>query len=136
MQTLAIDLETYSSVDLRKCGLYKYVESPDFAILLFGYAFDHEPVQVVDLAQGEHIPAQVQLALEDPKITKTAWNAAFEIACLSKHFSRQLDPAQWSCSMVHSYYLGLPGSLDTAAKSLKLAAGKDPARREPSIPAI
>ncbi len=129
MHPLAIDLETYSSINLRTCGLYKYVESPDFAVLLLAYAFDDEPVRIVDVAQGEEIPKPIKDALDDPSIIKTAWNAAFEIACLSKHFGKQLYPGHWCCSMVHSYYLGLPGSLEAAAKSLNLAAGKDPAGR-------
>ena len=118
MSTLRIDLETYSPVDLKKCGAHKYVESDDFQVLLFGYAFDDEPVQVVDLAQGEALPQRVHEALQDPRVIKAAYNAAFEIACLSKHFGYQMPVEQWRCTSVHALYLGLPGNLGDVAKVL------------------
>lgn len=120
MTTLRIDLETYSPVDLKKCGMHKYVESPDFEVLLFAYAFDDRPVEVVDLAQGEQIPEMVLDALHDPAVTKTAYNAAFELACLSRHFGKQLDITQWKCTSVHALYLGLPGSLAEVGKVVGL----------------
>lgn len=125
MAILSVDLETYSSVDLTKAGVHAYVESADFEILLFGYAWDDDPVQVVDLAQGETIPPGVVAALTTVLNIKTAWNAAFERTCLSRHQGAQMPADQWQCSMVHSYYLGLPGRLETAAKSLKLEHEKD-----------
>ena len=78
MKTLAIDIETYSGVDIKKGGIYPYAEAGDFEILLFAYAFDDEPVRVIDLAQGEALPGDVQEALTDPDVLKTAYNAAFE----------------------------------------------------------
>ena len=88
MSTLRIDLETYSDVDLKKCGVHRYVESPSFEILLLAFAFDDEPVSVVDLARGESIGGRVLDALVAPDVTKTAFNAQFEIACLGRHLSR------------------------------------------------
>lgn len=125
MTTLRVDLETFSSVDLKRCGVHKYVESPDFEILLFGYAFDDEPVQVVDLARGEELPGRVLEALFDYKVTKTAYNAAFEIACLERHFGKgSLDIRQWRCTSVHALYLGLPGNLGDVGKVVGLAEDK------------
>ena len=120
MTTLRIDLETYSSVDLIKCGVHKYADSNDFEVMLFGYAFDNEPVTVVDLLQGEELPERVVAALSDPAVEKTAFNAAFEITCLSKHFGRELDPRQWKCTSVHSLYLGMPGKLADVARVVGL----------------
>ena len=91
MTTLRIDLETYSDVDLPKCGVHKYVESSNFEILLFGYAYDDQPARVIDLAQGQEIPREILKDIVDPAVLKTAYNAAFEIACLSKHMAVQLD---------------------------------------------
>lgn len=129
MRFLAIDLETFSEKDLASTGLYAYADDPSTEILLFGYAFDDEPVQVVDLAQGEQIPLNVVAALFDPEIVKTAWNAAFEMSMLRKMFPNVPDSweEQWACSMAHSYYLGLPGGLEAAAKTLRLEAQKDSA---------
>lgn len=128
MTTLSIDLESYSSVNLRDSGLYAYAEHPETEVLLFGYAFDDGPVEVIDLARGEVLPSDLVAALHDPNVLKTAWNAAFEMEVIRK----KLLPAvpenwaeQWACSMVHSYYLGLPGSLDLAAKALGLEQQKD-----------
>lgn len=136
MKTLAIDIETYSSVDLSRSGVYAYTQAPDFEILLFGYAWDDGPVRVIDLAQGEHLPDDVLNALTDPAITKTAWNAQFERVCLAQMLNPAaprpyfvLAPEQWQCSMVHSTYLGLPAGLDAAAKALKLDIEKDGAGR-------
>lgn len=124
MRTLSIDIETYSSEDLTKSGVYRYAEAPDFAILLFGFAFDDDPVTVIDLAQGEEFPSGVLDALTDENILKTAWNAAFEITCISSYLNLDLDITQWECSMVKSAMLGLPLSLDMASKVLRLPEEK------------
>ena len=110
MRTLAIDIETYSSVSLQKCGVYAYAQSPDFEILLFGYAWDDNPVEVIDLARGESLPEELQNALYDPEILKTAFNASFERTCLSAFMGRVTPPEQWSCTAVMARELGLPGS--------------------------
>lgn len=122
MTTLRIDIETYSSVDLPKCGVHRYAQSDDFEVMLFGYAFDDDEVEVIDLAQGEELPDRVRTAIFDPAITKTAYNAAFEIACLSRHFGKQLDPVQWRCTSVHALYLGLPNKLADVGKVIGLPA--------------
>ena len=124
MTTLRIDLETYSDVDLKKCGVHKYVESDNFEVMLFGFKWSTGQVCVIDLAQGQKLPEHIVAALDDPTITKTAYNAAFELACLSKHFKRQLDVTQWRCTSVHALYLGLPGSLGDVGKVLGLGADK------------
>lgn len=126
MKELGIDIETYSSRDLGKCGVYKYVEAPDFAILLFAYSVDGGEVACVDLAQGEELPAEIRAALTDPAVTKTAWNAAFERICLSRYLGldRPLDPAQWKCTMVRAARMGLPLALGQCAEVLKLEDGK------------
>jgi len=120
MRILSIDIETYSSNDLTKCGVYKYVEADDFEILLFAYAYDDEPVKVIDMAQGEEIPSEVRADLVNPEVLKTAFNANFEITCISTYLGIQLDPAQWECTMIKASMLGLPMSLDGMAKALKL----------------
>lgn len=125
MQTLSIDIETFSSTDLIKCGVYKYTEAHDFAILLFAYAFENEPVQIVDLASGEVLPQVVQSALTNPAVLKTAYNANFERTCIAKHFKILVPPGQWECTMVKAGMLGLPMSLDAASKVLNLDAKKD-----------
>ncbi len=130
MRTLSIDLETYSSVDLAKSGVYRYAEAPDFEILLFGYSVDAEPVQVVDFACGEKIPKEIQQAILDNNVTKWAFNAQFERICLSKYFGIHLAPDSWRCTMVWSAYLGLPLSLEgaaivTGADKKKLTKGKE-----------
>ena len=134
MKNLSIDLETYSSVDINKAGVYRYSESQDFEVLLFGYSVDGAPAQVIDLACGEFIPAEIQEALVDPAVTKWAFNASFERVCLSRFLSlpsgTYLEPQQWRCSMVWSAYLGLPLSLAGVGAVLKLekqklATGKD-----------
>lgn len=144
IRTLSCDLETFSSVNLAKCGVYKYAESPDFEILLFGYAVDGGEVQVVDLAQGESIPDEILDALTDESVTKWAFNASFERICLSRYLSdlgmsldpfhdhhplsqdcaRFLNPAGWKCSMVWSAYMGLPLSLEGAGAVLRLDSQK------------
>lgn len=120
MQTLAIDLETYSGTDLSKSGVYAYCEADDFEILLFGYAVDDGDVQVIDLASGEKIPTNILVAITDPQVIKTAYNANFERTCLAKYLKAPMPPEQWRCSSVHALMLGLPGYLDGVAKCLKL----------------
>lgn len=121
---LGIDLETYSDVDLGNCGVYRYVEG-DFHILLFAYAFDDDPVKIVDMACGEELPKEVVDAIFDPDIIKVAWNAQFERTCLSHYFGTQLSPDSWRCSMVHSASLSLPLKLKTAAEVMKTGEQKD-----------
>ena len=148
MKTLSIDIETFSSIDLSKCGVYKYTEAPDFDILLFGYSIDGGSVKEVDLACGEVIPPEVIAALTDNSVIKWAYNAQFERICLSRwlrdhgHFSNAgysvsddtvgnyLDPTSWKCTMVWAAYMGLPLSLEGSGAVLglgkqKLAEGKE-----------
>lgn len=130
MRTLSIDIETYSDVDLSKCGVYKYASSPAFEILLFGYSVDGGEVQVADLACGEKIPAEIITALSDENVTKWAFNAMFERVCLSNFLGEWLEPEGWHCTMVWSATLGLPLSLESAGAVLglekqKLTEGKD-----------
>lgn len=120
---LSIDLETYSSVDLKKSGMFKYIESPDFQILLFAYSIDGEPVQVIDLATGEIIPPWLVSALSDPGFIKHAYNAAFEWCGLSKYFG-MLPVDQWRCTMFHGLYCGYTAGLEATGKALGLAADK------------
>ena len=124
MKTLNIDIETYSSVNLQKCGVYKYAESEDFEILLFGYAVDGGAVRVVDLACGEKIPNEIINALSDGKVIKTAFNATFERVCLSKHLGVWLEPESWHCTLVWSATLGLPLSLEGVGAVLGLEKQK------------
>ena len=146
MENLSVDLETFSSVDLKKCGVYKYAESDDFEILLFGYSVDGSEVQVVDLAQGETIPEAVLSALTDETVTKWAFNAQFERVCLSRYLRDKginvnpsqtvkseglfLNPCSWRCTMIWSATLGLPMSLESVGAVLgldkqKLTEGKN-----------
>lgn len=148
METISIDIETYSGNDLNKCGVYKYVQHPDFEILLFGYAVDGGRVRVIDLTAGEEIPEEVLAALSDENITKWAFNSNFERICLSEWLRRNrpehfysysvpgdtvgdyLDPHGWKCSMIWSAYMGLPLSLAGVGAVLgleeqKLKEGKD-----------
>lgn len=125
MKTLGIDIETFSSVDLKESGVYKYVESPDFEILLFGYAYDDGPTHVIDLTAFEDVPEQVLEDLQNPEVVKTAFNANFERTCISKHFNITCDPKQWRCTMVWSMSLGLPSSLERVGRVLKLPEQKD-----------
>ena len=144
MKTISIDIESYSDVNLARCGVYKYAESPAFEILIFGYAVDGGEVQVVDLAQRESIPDEILDALTDESVTKWAFNASFERVCLSRYLidlgmsldpfhdhhplsrecARFLNPAGWKCSMVWSAYMGLPLSLEGAGAVLKLDSQK------------
>jgi DNA polymerase len=138
MKNLSIDIETYSSVDLSKAGVYKYSESDDFLILLFGYSIDHGPVKTIDLVSGEKIPEEILKALTDPSVTKWAFNCMFERVCLSAYLRKNypeyfksystpedsvgnyLNPASWHCSMVWSAYRGLPLSLAQVGEVLNL----------------
>lgn len=125
MREIGIDIETYSSHDLKTCGVYRYVEAPDFAIILFGYSVDGGPVICVDLAQGEQIPNDVFAALTDPDVIKTAFNATFERVCIGRYFfGKPLDPAQWRCTMVRAARMGLPLSLEQCGEVLRLEQGK------------
>ena len=130
MRFISIDIESYSDVDLSKCGVYKYSSSPNFEVLLFGYSVDGGDVQVVDLCQGEEIPADIMAALSDESVTKWAFNAMFERVCLSNYLGEWLEPGSWKCSMVWSATLGLPLSLENVGAVLglekqKLSEGKD-----------
>ena len=124
MPTLGIDIETYSEVDLPKCGVYAYAEHPSFEILLFAYAFDDEETQVVDLKGGERLPPRVLDALTDPAITKTAFNAAFERTCIGRCLGKRLDAAQWQCTAVQSAMLALPLSLEGVGEVLGIERKK------------
>lgn len=120
MKRLSIDLETYSSVDLGKGGVYKYAESEDFEILLFAYSIDDGEVKVIDLVSGEIIPEEILSALSDESIEKWAFNANFERVCLSRFLGERLKPQGWYCTMIWSAYLGLPLSLEKVGEVLKL----------------
>ena len=130
MKSLGIDLETFSSVDLSKCGVYRYASSPDFEILLFGFSVDGGDVRVVDLACGEEIPADIIEALSDDSVIKWSYNNNFERVCLSNYFGTWFEPGSWRCTMVWAAYLGLPRSLEDAGAVLglekqKLSEGKE-----------
>ena len=120
MKKLSIDLETYSSVDLGKSGVYKYAESEDFEILLFAYSIDDGEVKVVDLASGEIIPEEILAALSDESVEKWAFNANFERVCLSRFLGKRLKPQGWYCTMIWSAYMGLPLSLEKVGEVLRL----------------
>ena len=129
---LGIDIETFSDISLPDAGVYRYVDSPAFRILLLAYAFDDEPVRIIDLASGEKIPKRVEEAIKTINIIKAAYNAQFERVCLSKHFGINLEPESWTCTMVKALTLGLPAGLDNASKVLgfpldkqKLFTGKN-----------
>lgn len=124
MKTLSIDLETYSSVNLQKCGVYKYAQSEDFEILLFGYSVDGGEVKVVDLACGEKIPDEVIKALSDESVIKWAFNATFERVCLSNYLGEWLNPESWHCTLVWSATLGLPLPLEGVGAVLGLEKQK------------
>lgn len=136
---LSVDIETYSDIDIGKAGLYRYAQSPAFAILLFAYSLDGGPSKVVDLTQERYLPEEVVTALFDPNTLKHAYNAAFEWYCLSRYFKLCENPSyppeawlpQWRCTMLHGLYCGYPAGLDAAGKALglpqdkqKLSAGK------------
>ena len=128
MPTLSIDIETYSPVNLKDSGVYKYAFAPGFKILLFAYAFDGQPVTVIDLEQGEEIPTEVARALFDKNILKTAFNALFERVCINAAFAVNLPIDQWECTMARASMLGLPLSLDAVATVLKLENQKTDGR--------
>lgn len=134
IKNLSIDIETFSSVDLGKCGVYKYASSPDFEILLFGFSIDGGEVTVIDIASGEEIPKDIIAAIYDETVIKWAFNAQFERICLSHYLGHTvgdyLDPESWRCSMIWSAYMGLPLSLEGAGSVIglekqKLSEGKD-----------
>lgn len=126
MKRLNIDIETYSDVDLFKHGVYRYVDSPNFEILICAYAIDGGEVVSIDMTQ-EELPDELLEALEDPNVLKPAYNAQFERVCFGKYIGHNLDPAQWRCTMVHAAQLGLSGSLDAVSKYLGLDETKDAA---------
>ena len=134
MKNISLDIETYSDADLAKCGVYKYAESMNFEILLFGYSVDGDPVQKIDLVRGEKIPTEILSALTDDSVTKWAFNASFERVCLSRYLGyptgQYLKPDKWKCSMVWSAYMGMPQSLEGVGEVLglekqKLSEGKE-----------
>lgn len=130
MKRISVDIESFSSVNLARSGVYKYAESEDFDVLLFAYAVDNGEVHVVDLAKGESIPQEIQDALQDDSIIKWAFNAQFERVCLSKYLGVNFNPKSWRCTMVWSAYMGLPLSLEGVGAVLgleeqKLKTGKD-----------
>ena len=122
MTTLAIDIETYSDVSLTECGVYKYVDSENFRILLFAYAFDDEDVAIVDLACGETLPNRVMNALLNKDVVKTAFNAQFERVCINKYFN--IETENWECTMVKALSLGFPGDLDSVGKVIGIEPDK------------
>ncbi|MBP2653322.1 MAG: DNA-directed polymerase [Firmicutes bacterium] len=126
MDTLAIDLETYSPLDIKKVGAYAYANHSDFEILLFAYAWNDDPVQIIDLVQGEQLPMEVIKAIHDDQILKTAYNAAFERICLSKYFKTNgfLPADGWACTSVLALTLGLPGTLEQVGNVMRLASDK------------
>ena len=124
MSVLHIDLETYSDVDIGKCGAYRYVDSPNFEILLLAYAYDDGPVTVIDVARREGWPMQVIDDILSSEVTKVAHNAAFERICLSKLLKTDLNPKAWHCTMVHALSLGFPASLADVGKALNLGEDK------------
>ena len=117
---LEMDIETFSDVDLIKCGVYAYADSPAFEVLLFAYSFDGGETRVIDLAQGEELPGEVAEAVFDGSVVKTAFNANFERTCLSKYFGRYLPPESWHCSAVQAAVLALPRSLEDVGAVLGL----------------
>lgn len=124
MSLLAIDIETFSDVDLTKCGVYAYSDSPHFEILLFAYAFDDEPTKIVDIACGEKLPERVLAALEDTTVVKAAFNAQFERTCISRYLGHRLGPEGWQCTAVQSAMLALPLSLDGVGEVLNIQRKK------------
>ena len=119
-RVLEMDIESFSDVDLIKCGVYAYADSPAFEILLFAWSFDGGETQIIDLAQGEKLPAEVEEAIFDVSVTKTAYNANFERTCLSKYFGRYIPPESWHCSAVQAAMLALPRSLEDVGRVLGL----------------
>lgn len=121
-RTLSIDIETYSDIDIGKSGIYRYIESPNFKILLFAYKFDDEPVQIVDLEKGEVLPGRVIGALKNHEIIKTAYNAAFEINCINKFWDSPIE--QWECTMIKGLYCGYPAGLSAIGDAMGLGEDK------------
>lgn len=124
---LSIDLETWSSVNLKTCGVYNYCAAPDFEIMLFAYKWDNEPTVCIDLMNFEDLPDDVYNALLDPRVKKKAWNAQFEITAIERHYNIKLDHRQWECSMIRAANLSLPLSLEAAAVAMSAPFQKDPA---------
>ena len=124
MRHLSIDLETYSGEPIAKTGAYKYIQSPDFEILLLAYSVDNAPVEIIDLAQGDKIPAWLSDAIINPEYVKHAYNAAFEWFCLSKFFGKLLPVEQWRDTMLHGLYCGYTAGLDATGKALGLPEDK------------
>lgn len=124
IEEIGIDIETYSEVSIKDCGLYRYATDPSFEVLLFAYSVNGGPTQQVDLAMGEVIPQKIVDALYDPNVLKTAHNAAFERICLSKHFGRSIPVEQWDCTMVRCARMGFPLSLKDAGEALGLKQQK------------
>lgn len=124
MHTISIDIETYSDIDIKKAGMYKYIESPNFEVMLFAYSVDGQHPICVDLKQGEAIPQWVIDTLTDPTYIKKAYNAAFEWACLSKHFGMRLPLEQWRCTMVKGLYAGYTAGLDATGRALGIPEDK------------
>lgn len=124
MRTLNIDIETYSDVDIKKAGLYKYVQSPNFEVMLFAYSVDGVPVEIVDLKQGEELPDFIIDALFDSAVEKRAYNAPFEWYCLSRHFGQYLPINQWVCTMFHGLYCGYPAGLSAIGNAIGLPQDK------------
>ncbi len=133
MRTLSIDIETYSDLDIKKVGVYRYVDSTNFEILLFAYAFDEEEVRVIDLVNDEELPNEVIEALKDNTIIKSAFNANFERIAISKFLGIDLKPNEWSCTMIKALTLGLPGSLDSVSKALKFNEDKQKMKEGKSL---
>lgn len=119
MRVLSIDIETFSSKDIGKCGLYNYVQSADFEILLFAYSFDDEEVKIIDLAQGEQLPDELVIALSDNNVTKTAYNAAFEWYCLNKFWYSPIE--QWRCTMVKGLYCRISCRISSDRKCFRIS---------------
>lgn len=124
MRTLNIDIETYSDIDIKKAGLYKYVQSPNFEVMLFAYSIDGAPVEIVDLKQGEELPDFIIDALFDSAVEKRAYNAPFEWYCLSRHFGQYLPINQWVCTMFHGLYCGYPAGLSAIGTAIGLPQDK------------
>lgn len=130
MQKISIDIETFSDIDLVKCGVYKYADSPAFEILLFAYSIDGGEIHIIDLASGDKLPEEIISAIKSDTVIKTAFNAQFERVCLSKHLGILLDPSSWYCTAVQAAELSLPASLADVGAALglerqKMTEGKD-----------
>lgn len=130
--TLSIDIETFSTADIKSCGAHRYVDDAEFEILLFAYSFDFGPTQIIDLKSGESIPINVVAAIQDPSYIKRAYNASFERTCLAKYFNTDMPPEQWECDMVLGAVCGMPLGLENVSKALglpedkaKMKVGKD-----------